>query len=61
MPTHEAKPMPVADALWRIEGNYHREGAGAGSRFEGERLEVVQARFVIRTLRERWGLDDAGA
>lgn len=41
----------VADALWRIEYNYYREGSGPGSRFEGKRLEVVQAEYVIRKLR----------
>lgn len=42
----------LADALWRIAGNYAREGSGPGSRFEGERLEVAQARFLIRRVRE---------
>jgi hypothetical protein len=40
----------IADMLVAIEANYHREGTGRGSRFEGERLEVVQARAVIRRL-----------
>lgn len=34
--------------LWRIEGNYNREGSGPGSRFEGKTLEAVQARALIR-------------
>lgn len=42
----------IAHMLWAIETNYHREGTGYGSRFEGERLEVVQARAVIRRIRE---------
>lgn len=40
----------VASMLVSIERNYCREGTGWGSRFEGERLEVVQARAVIRHL-----------
>jgi hypothetical protein len=40
----------IADMLVAIEVNYRREGSGRGSRFEGERLEVVQARAVIRRL-----------
>lgn len=34
--------------LVRIERNYEREGSGPGSRFEGQRLEVVQARAMLR-------------
>jgi hypothetical protein len=41
----------IADALWRIEGNYNREGSGPGSRFEGLTLERAQAEFVIREVR----------
>jgi hypothetical protein len=51
------KPRPddhlarsVADTLRRIENNYHREGSGPGSRFEGELLEDVQARTAIATV-----------
>jgi hypothetical protein len=40
----------IADALVAIERNYQREGSGPGSRFEGKRLEVVQAEFVVRKL-----------
>jgi hypothetical protein len=42
----------VATGLWCIEGNYHREGSGPGSRFAGQRLEVVQARWALRRVRE---------
>lgn len=42
----------IADTLWRIEVNYNREGSGPGSRFEGQRCEVVQAAWVIRRMRE---------
>ena len=42
----------IADMFVRIEVNYHREGTGYGSRFEGERLEVVQARAAIQRVRE---------
>ncbi len=42
----------LAQMLVAIERNYWREGSGWGSRFEGERLEVVQARAVIRRVRE---------
>lgn len=38
--------------LVRIERNYERETSGPGSRFEGKRLEVVQAEAVIRRVRE---------
>ena len=40
----------IADTLYRIQANYEHEGTGPGSRFEGERLEVVQARWVIGRL-----------
>jgi hypothetical protein len=42
----------IAHMLVAIETNYYREGTGHGSRFEGERLEVVQARAVIQRVRE---------
>jgi hypothetical protein len=42
----------IAQMLVRVEGNYQREGSGPGSRFEGQRLEVAQARRVIREIRE---------
>jgi hypothetical protein len=52
------KPRPddqlarsVADTLRRIENNYHREGSGPGSRFEGQLLEDVQARTAIAMAR----------
>lgn len=38
----------LADALERIETNYRHEGAGPGSRFAGERLALVQARFAVQ-------------
>jgi len=38
----------LAGMLVRIERNYERETSGPGSRFEGQRLEVVQARSVLR-------------
>jgi hypothetical protein len=43
----------LADMLVRIEANYERETSGPGSRFEGQRLEVVQARSLLKTIRER--------
>lgn len=43
----------IAQMLVRIEANYQRETSGPGSRFEGQRLEVAQARAVIRRVRER--------
>jgi hypothetical protein len=52
IPDDEALAEEVANMLWRIEGNYHREGSGPGSRFEGQRLEVAQARAVIRCVRD---------
>ena len=48
------KPRPdgliraVADALRRVEINYHREGSGPGSRFEGRLLEDIQAQVAVR-------------
>lgn len=52
------KPRPadplvrqVADALARIERNYQREGSSPGSRFEGELLEDVQARYAVNEVR----------
>ena len=42
----------IAQMLVCIEANYERETSGPGSRFEGQRLEVVQARAVIRRVRE---------
>jgi len=54
------KPRPddplaiaVADMLRRIEINYDREGAGPGSRFEGQLLEDAQARAVIKLVAAR--------
>ena len=47
----ESLAEEIADMLWHIQGNYQREGSGPGSRFEGQRLEVVQAEAVIRTVR----------
>ncbi len=41
----------MAWALVAIENNYRRETSGWGSRFEGERLEVVQARHLIAQTR----------
>ena len=38
--------------LIAIEANYERETSGPGSRFEGQRLEIVQARAVLRRIRE---------
>lgn len=52
----DALEAEIADTLYRIQVNYEREGTGPGSRFEGERLEVVQARWVIRRLREEMDL-----
>lgn len=49
----------IADMLVRIEINYCREGTGYGSRFEGERLEVVQARAAIRHVRYRDAIEAA--
>lgn len=42
----------LAGMLVSIEANYQRETSGPGSRFEGQRLEVVQARAVLRRVRE---------
>jgi hypothetical protein len=42
----------LAGMLERIEANYERETGGPGSRFEGQRLEVVQARAVLRRVRQ---------
>lgn len=36
----------LGESFWHIEGNYHREGSGPGSRFEGEMLTTVQARYA---------------
>ena len=55
MPVAPPDPDPlvreIADTLYRIQVNYEREGSGTGSRFEGETLETVQARWVIRRVR----------
>ena len=42
----------IADGLIRIGYNYARETSGPGSRFEGQRLEDVQARWVLSRLRQ---------
>ena len=42
----------LAWMLTRIATNYQREGSGPGSRFAGQRLEVVQAGAVLRRIRE---------
>jgi hypothetical protein len=36
----------MGDVFWHIEGNYHREGSGPGSRFEDMMLTTVQARWA---------------
>lgn len=41
----------AADMIAAIERNYDREGSGPGSRFEGRRLEDVQAEAVTRLVR----------
>lgn len=63
MPHTKARTMPptkppatsleaeIADTFVRIENNYVRETTNYGSRFEGECLEVVQARWAIRRVR----------
>jgi hypothetical protein len=43
----------IAHMIYAIQVNYEREGAFPGSRFAGERLEVVQAWSVIRRIQER--------
>jgi hypothetical protein len=40
----------IATMLAAIQINYEREGAGPGSRFDGQRLEFAQARSVIRRI-----------
>jgi hypothetical protein len=56
MPPTKRDPDPLveelADMFVRIETNYVREGTGHGSRFAGERLEVVQARAAIQHIRQ---------
>ena len=44
--------LEISDMLWRIAGNYDREGSGPGSRFEGKLLEDVQATAIVRMLRQ---------
>lgn len=51
-PARDPREEEIASLLVAIEINYNREGTGYGSRFEGERLEVVQARAVIRRVLE---------
>ena len=41
----------LAWMLTRIKTNYQCEGSGPGSRFAGQRLEVVQAGAVLRRIR----------
>jgi hypothetical protein len=50
----------ISDAFWRIEGNYHRETSGPGSRFEGKELTLVQAEWVLNHL-SLWGYRKAPA
>lgn len=47
----EALVSELADAFWRIEGNYNRESSGPGSRFDGQRLEFALALFAVRQCR----------
>lgn len=55
-PAEQAAEDQLAEELsWAIaaiEANYDREGSGPGSRFEGQRLESVQVRWLLRRLRE---------
>jgi hypothetical protein len=48
----------VAGLIYRIEVNYSREGAFPGSRFEGQRLEFVQAWAVIRHVKDALAVSD---
>ena len=52
-PAYEPIVDHLADGLVSIEANYRREGSSPRSRFAGQRLEVVQARWAIRTVLER--------
>lgn len=45
----------LAEALWRIEGNYNREGSGPGSRFEGKTLDRAMAEYAVKAVREHDG------
>jgi len=57
-PTRPARDPFEDEIAWmlvRIDQNYRSEGSGWGSRFEGERMEVVQARAVIRAVRRHDG------
>ena len=48
-----AKDALIEELSWmlvRIENNWTRETSGPGSRFEGRRLEVVQAEAVLRRI-----------
>jgi hypothetical protein len=49
----------LATMLAAIEANWQAEGSGPGSRFAGQRLEVVQARAVVRRVREAVAADIA--
>lgn len=42
--------------LWGVEGNCHREGSFAPSRFEGHTLQTAQARAVLREVRRPGGV-----
>lgn len=42
----------MGDAIWQIEGNYHREGSGPGSRFANQLLADIQAAYIVG--KTRW-------
>lgn len=46
--TREQLEEELADSLYAILANYEREGAGPGSRFEGQTCEYAQAKFAVR-------------
>ena len=47
---HEQLVADLAHSLYAILANYEREGAGPGSRFEGQTCEYAQAKFAVRTV-----------
>ncbi|MBO3751561.1 hypothetical protein J5X84_36275 [Streptosporangiaceae bacterium NEAU-GS5] len=59
--TREQLEAELADSLARILANYEREGAGPGSRFDGQTVEIAQARYAVRqVLYWQSGQTDAG-
>ncbi len=56
-PTYDPEAIAELDGvLWRVAGNWQREGSGPGSRFEGQTMETVQVMALLHVLYQPGGM-----